>query len=380
MWQHQVRFLLGDEAKSQVHFDNTAVKLLWADNGDALAHTYTGTGSLKSHLTRPSPQPQQLHHHQQPPRQSFCTRFRHSSRDALISARRFYHNNFDDGDVQDGLNVLLGVFPPKSLVDRWRQQRQEKSRRSRLKLSLFDESRRGVLVRTHAKWVTYMNHAKQHGSEIPMQQGQHQANDQDATLSQPKADEAADKEASLSSPSATESKTHPSPSLKPQPPSSPPPPPPPGIPVLGQRSLPFLAFVLALVSLALLYLVPAFIYPSVILPLATSLSNMLTDLIPSSLSDSAVMMSRFWSHALHTPLSPATPISSPYHPSFHVPTSSVSSWLTWLARVLGMWAALTTSLVCLVIRFRGVYYSSKPALLVLPDPNAHSNHGSGQRS
>ncbi|KAG9323780.1 hypothetical protein KVV02_000833 [Mortierella alpina] len=64
---------------------------LWADNGDMLSKIYTGTGALKSEVTRSG-------------KMSFASMLG----DATKSINRFYINNFQDKDRQEVIDVLLG--------------------------------------------------------------------------------------------------------------------------------------------------------------------------------------------------------------------------------------------------------------------------------
>ncbi|KAG0206208.1 inositol polyphosphate 5-phosphatase [Mortierella sp. GBA30] len=64
---------------------------LWANNGDMLSKIYTGTGALKSEVTRSG-------------KMSFASMLG----DATKSINRFYINNFQDKDRQEVIDVLLG--------------------------------------------------------------------------------------------------------------------------------------------------------------------------------------------------------------------------------------------------------------------------------
>lgn len=64
---------------------------MWANNGDALSHTYAGTGALKSSFTRHG-------------KMSFAG----AIADARKSATRLYINNFVDKGRQNTIDVLLG--------------------------------------------------------------------------------------------------------------------------------------------------------------------------------------------------------------------------------------------------------------------------------
>lgn len=63
---------------------------LWADNGDLLSKIYTGTGALKSEVTRSG-------------KMSFSSMLG----DATKSINRFYINNFQDKDRQEVIDILL---------------------------------------------------------------------------------------------------------------------------------------------------------------------------------------------------------------------------------------------------------------------------------
>jgi hypothetical protein len=74
-------------------------KHAWADNADAMSFHYSGTGALKTDYTRTG------------------KRTRAGAiRDLTNSARRYYLNNFADGDNHDALELFLGHFVPD--VDR----------------------------------------------------------------------------------------------------------------------------------------------------------------------------------------------------------------------------------------------------------------------
>lgn len=66
---------------------------LWADNGDMLSKIYTGTGALKSEVTRSG-------------KMSFASMLG----DATKSINRFYINNFQDKDRQETIDFLLVFF------------------------------------------------------------------------------------------------------------------------------------------------------------------------------------------------------------------------------------------------------------------------------
>jgi hypothetical protein len=63
---------------------------LWADNGDLLSKIYTGTGALKSEVTRSG-------------KMSFAGMLG----DATKSINRFVINNFQDKDRQEVIDLLL---------------------------------------------------------------------------------------------------------------------------------------------------------------------------------------------------------------------------------------------------------------------------------
>jgi len=65
----------------------------WADNGDALSLQYSGTGALKSDITRTGKRTPQ----------GVLT-------DGLNSMMRYYLNNFQDGYVQDALDLFVGNY------------------------------------------------------------------------------------------------------------------------------------------------------------------------------------------------------------------------------------------------------------------------------
>jgi hypothetical protein len=68
-------------------------KNTWADNGDALSYLYAGTGSLKSDFTRTG-------------KRSFLGLYN----DGMNSIRRYFLNNFSDGNKQDAINLFLGKY------------------------------------------------------------------------------------------------------------------------------------------------------------------------------------------------------------------------------------------------------------------------------
>ncbi|KAG0083325.1 inositol polyphosphate 5-phosphatase [Podila epicladia] len=72
---------------------------LWADNGDMLSKVYTGTGALKSEVTRSG-------------KMSFASMLG----DATKSINRFYINNFQDKDRQETIDFLLGKMANQTPV------------------------------------------------------------------------------------------------------------------------------------------------------------------------------------------------------------------------------------------------------------------------
>ncbi|KAG0328016.1 inositol polyphosphate 5-phosphatase [Dissophora globulifera] len=72
---------------------------LWADNGDLLSKIYTGTGALKSEVTRSG-------------KMSFASMLG----DATKSLNRFVINNFQDKDRQEVIDLLLGKMAHQSPV------------------------------------------------------------------------------------------------------------------------------------------------------------------------------------------------------------------------------------------------------------------------
>ncbi|KAF9418226.1 inositol polyphosphate 5-phosphatase [Podila epigama] len=72
---------------------------LWASNGDMLSKIYTGTGALKSEVTR-----------------SGKMSFGGLLSDATKSINRFYINNFQDKDRQETIDVLLGKMANQTPV------------------------------------------------------------------------------------------------------------------------------------------------------------------------------------------------------------------------------------------------------------------------
>ncbi|XP_062501222.1 phosphatidylinositol-3-phosphatase SAC1-like [Corticium candelabrum] len=68
-------------------------KNVWADNGDALAMQYTGTGALKSDFTRTG-------------KRSITG----SLQDGYKSTVRYFQNNFTDGFRQDAIDLVLGNY------------------------------------------------------------------------------------------------------------------------------------------------------------------------------------------------------------------------------------------------------------------------------
>ncbi|KAJ3010129.1 UNVERIFIED_CONTAM: inositol polyphosphate 5-phosphatase [Siphonaria sp. JEL0065] len=76
-----------------------AFQNLWADNGDWLSKIYTGTGALKTSLTRRG-------------KQTVMGFFD----DAAKSVSRFYINNFQDKHRQEAIDIVLGKQRVKSLL------------------------------------------------------------------------------------------------------------------------------------------------------------------------------------------------------------------------------------------------------------------------
>ncbi|KAI9352075.1 SacI homology domain-containing protein [Obelidium mucronatum] len=76
-----------------------AFQNLWADNGDWLSKIYTGTGALKTSLTRRG-------------KQTVMGFFD----DAAKSVSRFYINNFQDKNRQEAIDIVLGKQRTKSLL------------------------------------------------------------------------------------------------------------------------------------------------------------------------------------------------------------------------------------------------------------------------
>ncbi|KAF9581676.1 inositol polyphosphate 5-phosphatase [Lunasporangiospora selenospora] len=72
---------------------------IWADNGDMLSKIYTGTGALKSDVTRSG-------------KMSFASMLG----DATKSINRFYINNFQDKDRQEVIDILLGKMSNQAPV------------------------------------------------------------------------------------------------------------------------------------------------------------------------------------------------------------------------------------------------------------------------
>lgn len=66
---------------------------MWANNGDALSIAYTGTGALKSSLTRTGK-----------------LTFSGLMDDGCKSVLRTYQNNFKDNEKQDLIDLFLGTM------------------------------------------------------------------------------------------------------------------------------------------------------------------------------------------------------------------------------------------------------------------------------
>ncbi|KAJ3060070.1 inositol polyphosphate 5-phosphatase, partial [Podochytrium sp. JEL0797] len=89
----QLQGVMRDEAFMEV-WQN-----LWADNGDWLSKIYTGTGALKTSMTRRG-------------KQTMMGVFS----DAAKSVSRFYINNFQDKHRQEAIDIVLGKQKAKSLL------------------------------------------------------------------------------------------------------------------------------------------------------------------------------------------------------------------------------------------------------------------------
>jgi len=72
------------------NFDNQ-LKIIWADNGDQLALSYTGTKALKGDYTRTGKKT-----------------IKGTLMDGVYSLQRYYLNNFNDGYHQDSNDYVLG--------------------------------------------------------------------------------------------------------------------------------------------------------------------------------------------------------------------------------------------------------------------------------
>ena len=70
---------------------------IWADNADAVSHSYSGTGAMKTDVTR--------------------TGKRTNAgmlQDGNVAVTRYYRNNFLDGPRQDAFDLFLGAYQPGS--------------------------------------------------------------------------------------------------------------------------------------------------------------------------------------------------------------------------------------------------------------------------
>jgi len=73
-------------------------KDVWADNADAVALQYTGTGAMKTDYTRTGKRTKQG-----------------ALQDLVHSVKRYLFNNFFDGDNQDALDLFLGLYVPEKV-------------------------------------------------------------------------------------------------------------------------------------------------------------------------------------------------------------------------------------------------------------------------
>jgi hypothetical protein len=76
-------------------FEST-FKLLWADHGDSLSLSYSGTGAMKSDFVRTGKRT-----------------LMGNLQDGYLTSKRFYINNFWDGYNQDCHDYFLGSISPK---------------------------------------------------------------------------------------------------------------------------------------------------------------------------------------------------------------------------------------------------------------------------
>lgn len=77
----------------------SAFKNAWADNADALANVYAGSGALKTDYTRTGKRSKPG-----------------MARDLAMSVQRYVYNNLLDGKRQDGIDLLLGVVSLEKAV------------------------------------------------------------------------------------------------------------------------------------------------------------------------------------------------------------------------------------------------------------------------
>jgi phosphatidylinositol 4-phosphatase len=82
--------------ESNVKFDLT-FRNLWADNADMMSVLYSGTGALKTDYTRTGKRTKAG-----------------ALKDVRNSAKRYYLNNFRDGERQDAIDLVTGKFVPQS--------------------------------------------------------------------------------------------------------------------------------------------------------------------------------------------------------------------------------------------------------------------------
>lgn len=78
-------------------FEST-FKLLWADHGDSLSLTYSGTGAMKADFVRTGKRT-----------------LAGNLNDGYLACKRFYINNFIDGYNQDCQDYFLGAIQPKKI-------------------------------------------------------------------------------------------------------------------------------------------------------------------------------------------------------------------------------------------------------------------------
>jgi len=87
---------IGDQFNKYDTFEKI-FKNIWANNGDAMSTQYTGTGALKADFTRTGKRST-----------------RGALDDGVNSLKRYYYNNFTDGQFQDAYDLFLGNY----IVDR----------------------------------------------------------------------------------------------------------------------------------------------------------------------------------------------------------------------------------------------------------------------